>query len=317
MLRIIGMRLLQLVFVLPGVTLTAFVVVNVLPGNVLFAILGPNYSDEAAARVSHDLHLDQPVLLRYWDWLWKFLHGDLANSIIDNSSVGHSLMSAAPATFELVLISQVIAIFMAFSLSVLAVAWSKVWVDRVVTGISLLGNSVPPFVTALIGLMVFSQHWHFFPSLGWVSPSEGGWWENIHALILPAITLAIAIVPGYMRVFRREMQDQLELEEYVTLARMKDIRHSRLMLKHVARNSAPGFITLIGLNSGLLIGLAVIIEQIFAIPGIGSLLLNGIQQRDVPVIQGCLVVIATAVVLFNLLADLAYAALDPRVRADA
>ena len=145
--------------------------------------------------------------------------------------------------------------------------------------------------------------------LGWLG-------ANIRAIILPSTTLAISIFPGYMRIFRREMQDQLESEEYVTLARMKDIKQSRLIMKHVARNSSLGIITLIGLSTGLLIGGAVIIEQIFAIPGIGTLIYDAIQQRDSTTVEGCIVVIAVAIVLLNLLADLAYAALDPRVRAN-
>jgi peptide/nickel transport system permease protein len=126
--------------------------------------------------------------------------------------------------------------------------------------------------------------------------------------------LAISIFPGYLRVFRREMQDQMESEEYVVLARMKGINQGRVVLRHVARNSALGIVTLISLSTGLLIGGAVIVEQIFSIPGIGTLLLNGINGRDAPMVEGCIVTIAVAIVVLNLIADLVYVALDPRVR---
>jgi peptide/nickel transport system permease protein len=316
-LRIIGSRLLQMIPVLFGVTVVAFILVNVLPGNLLYSILGANYSKQAAAVLSQQLHLNEPLIVRYYQWVFNALHGDLGTSLTTHASVAGLIRAAAPPTIELVIVSQIIAIFLGLAFSVLAVASPTVWVDRFATGFSLFGNSIPAFVVALLALIVFSQHWHLVSSIGWISPSVGGWGSNIRAIILPALTLAISIFPGYMRIFRREMQDQLESEEYVTLARMKNIKQSRIIMRHVARNSSLGVITLIGLSTGLLIGGAVIIEQIFAIPGIGTLIYTGIQQRDSSTVLGCIIVIAAAIVVLNMLADLVYAFLDPRVRANA
>jgi peptide/nickel transport system permease protein len=316
-LRITGSRLLQMIPVLFGVTLLAFIAVNVLPGNIIYVILGANYTKAAAAQLTQELHLNQPIIERYFEWAGQVVRGNLGESLITHQSVREAIFTAAPPTIELIIFAQVIAILLAVGVAFAAISSRTTWVDRFATGFSLFGNSIPAFVTALLLVILLSDHWHLVSAIGWVAPSQGGWGANIRAIILPSFCLAISIFPGYMRIFRREMQEQIENEEYVTLAKMKGIRQSRLILRHVARNSALGIITLIGLSTGLLIGGAVIIEQIFAMPGIGQLLLNGIEQRDSTMVEGCIVVIAIAIVLLNLLADLTYAMFDPRVRSDA
>lgn len=316
MLRILTSRLLQMIPVILCVTLLAFIVVNVLPGNILFTILGDNYTPKAAAQLSRELNLNHPLIIRYFEWLGNLFQGRLGTSLLTGQSVASAIWHAAPPTVELVIAAQVIAIVVALVLAFVSVSARTPWVDRSATAISLFGNSVPAFVTALLLLIVFADRLHVVSAIGWVDPTTGGWGANLSAIILPSVVLAISIFPGYLRVFRREMQDQLESEEYVILARMKGISQWRLVLRHVARNSALGVVTLIGLSTGLLIGGAVIVEQIFAIPGIGTLLLNGINGRDAPMVEGCIVTIAVAIVVLNLLADLAYAALDPRVRSE-
>jgi peptide/nickel transport system permease protein len=316
MLKVIGSRLLQMIPVMIGVTLLAFAVVNLLPGNILYQILGVNYTKASAAVLSRQLHLNQPLIVRYLNWVGDLLPGNLGHSLINGQSVGQALWQAAPPTVELILFAQIIAIFLGVLFAVASVASPTPWVDRVATALSLFGNSVPAFVTALLALLLFADHWHLVSSLGWSAPSQAGWGANLRAMLLPAATLGISVFPGYMRIFRREMQEQLENEEYVTLARMKGISRRRLILLHVARNSALGIITLIALSTGLLVGGAVIIEDIFAMPGIGSLLLQAITNRDATMVEGCIVVIAAAIVVLNLVADLLYALFDPRVRSN-
>ena len=210
--------------------------------------------------------------------------------------------------------SLIIAIVLGVAFAVLSVISPLKAVDKAATGLSLVGNSVPAFVTALVLLLLFSVHWHLVSSIGWLPSGANGWGRNITAMILPGTVLALSIFPGYMRVFRHEMYEQLKSEEYVTLARMKGVSRSRLIITHVIRNSSLGIITLIGLSTGLLIGGAIIVEQIFAIPGIGDLLINAINNRDATMLDGCVLVIAIWVVLINLLTDLTYALFDPRVR---
>lgn len=314
MLKIIGSRLLQVIPVMFGVTFLAFAVVNILPGNILFQILGPFYSKSSAAALSVKLHLNEPLVIRYIHWVGSVLHGDLGHSLLNGQSIGTELWQAAPPTVELILLAQIFAIILGIAFAFGAVAARGAWIDRLATSLSLFGNSIPAFVTALLALELFATHWHLLPALGWSAPTHAGWGTNLRSILLPSLTLGVSVFPGYMRIFRREMQDQIENEEYVTLARMKGISHWRLITLHVARNSALGIITLIALSTGLLVGGAVIIEQIFAMPGVGSMLLNAITTRDATTVEGCIVVIAGAIVFLNLLADLLYALFDPRVR---
>jgi peptide/nickel transport system permease protein len=314
MLKVVASRLLQMIPVMFGVTLLAFAVVNLLPGNIIAVILGANYTKASAAILTKQLHLNEPLIVRYFNWVGDLLHGNLGHSLLNGQSVGQALWQAAPPTAELILVAQIIAIILGVTFAVAAVAARSPWVDRIATGLSLFGNSIPAFVTALLALLLFADHWHLVSNLGWSAPSTAGWGANLRAILLPSLTLGISVFPGYMRIFRREMQEQLENEEYVTLARMKGISHRRLILLHVARNSALGIVTLIALSTGLLVGGAVIVEQIFGMPGIGELLISAISNRDATTVEGCIVVIAATIVILNLLADLLYAAFDPRVR---
>lgn len=314
MLRLALSRLLQTIPVVIGVTLTAFVLVNVLPGNILLQVLGSSYTPQSAAILSKQLNLNQPLVVRYFEWLYHALGGDLGTSLVTHQSISTAIATAAPPTFELLVIAQIIAIVLGVVFAVLSVISPLKVVDKAATGLSLVGNSVPAFVTALVLLLVFSVHWHLVSSIGWLPPGVNGWGRNISAMILPGTVLALSIFPGYMRLFRREMYEQLENEEYVTLARMKGVNRPRLIIVHVIRNSSLGIITLIGLSTGLLIGGAIIVEQIFAVPGIGDLLINAINNRDATMLDGCVLVIAVWIVFINLLTDLTYAFLDPRVR---
>lgn len=303
-----------MIFVIILVTALAYFIVNALPGNILYTILGTSYTPHAAAELSRELHLNRPIFVRYFEWLWGAVRGNFGTSLINHENVSSALLASAPATIELLIFAQVLAIALAVIFATLSVLSPFAAVDRIFTGVSLLGNSVPAFVTALICLTIFSDHLHLVSAFGWVSPSQGGWGANVSALFMPSMILAFSVFPGYMRVLRQEMNDQLDNEEYVILARMKGISSKRLIIAHVARNSALGIITLIGVSTGFLVGGAVIIEQIFSIPGIGSLIYNAITQSDVTMVEGCILAITVSIVLLNLLADIAQAALDPRVR---
>jgi peptide/nickel transport system permease protein len=313
MIRIVYIRLMHMIPVLIGVTFLAFVIVNLLPGNLADAIAGPGASPATLAKLTHEFHLDQPILERYWTWLWAALHGNLGNSVTTNEGVLSAIGAAAPPSVELVIYAQIIAIVLGVSTAVIAVLTPWPWVDRLASGLALLGNSLPAFVTGLIALFVFAVHLHLIGSLGWKSPSEGIG-ANLGAITLPALVLGVSVFPSYMRVFRREMIDQLDTEEYVSLAKMKGLSKFRVVTHHVARNSALGLLTLVGLSTGVLIGGAVIIDQVFTIPGLGSLLIAAINTRDAPVLLGCILVIGICIVMLNLIADLLYAVLDPRTR---
>lgn len=314
MLRLILARIPQMIAVVIGVTMISFFLVNVLPGNITLLLLGQNYTKQAAAQLSQQLGLDHPLAIRYLDWVGNALHGNFGTSLVSHVSVAHMMWSDALPTFELVVGAQIVAVVLAAVIAIASVASRRPWIDRFGTGIGLFASSMPSFVLALLLITLLGVHFHLISTIGWRQPSTYGWAGNLNAIALPCVLLGLSVFPGHMRIFRSELYDQLQNEEYVTLARMKGVTTRRLMLKHVARNSAFGFITVTAVSTGFLIGGAVIIENIFGIPGIGSMILSGVTNRDSPVVEGCIAVVAVLIVLFNLVADIAYALLDPRVR---
>lgn len=308
------LRLPQLLLVMLGCTLLSFCVVNVLPGDILHSILGEGYNAQAAAALSNKLGLDKPLLVRYVDWLGNALRGDFGESLTTSESVASKIGRVAPPSIELMVLGQVVAIVLAVTAAVASVVTRRRWLDRLITAISLVSNSMPPFVVGLLLLQLLSVKLHLISSIGWVSVSEGGLAQNLAAIALPSFILGLALFPGHMRVFRRELMDQIEDEEYITLARMKGITTARIIGRHVARNSMFGLLTVIGISTANLLAATVILEQIFSIPGLGSLLTQAVTTHDSTTVVGCIALISVVVVSFNLLIDIGYAALDPRVR---
>lgn len=313
MIRLILARIPQMVAVVLGVTIVAFFMVNILPGNILFVILGENYSKASAAAVTKQLNLNHPLLIRYFDWLGHAVRGDFGSSLVSHASVTSLMRTDALPTIELVIGGQLVALVLGVGLAVLSVGSRRAWVDRIGTGAGLFAASMPAFVLALLIVWVFSMHWHIVSPDGWSAPAHG-WGKNLRDIALPAILLGIGVFPGHMRIFRAELYEQIEGEEYVTLARMKGVSTRRLIFRHLTRNSAFGLLTVTAVSTGTLIAGAVILENIFGIPGIGSLILQGVQTRDAPVVQGCITVVAVVIVILNLLSDVGYMLLDPRVR---
>ncbi|WP_162950269.1 ABC transporter permease [Rhizobium jaguaris] len=314
MLRMIVTRIPQMIVVILIVTIIAFVMVNLLPGDIVSVILGDQYTPEAAAQLTQELSLDQPVPIRYLIWLWRAVHLDFGTSLATHVSVVESMLQDALPTLELVIGAMVSAVILGSALAIGAVASRNPWIDRAGTALALFCTSLPNFILALIVTTIFGVQLHIIPTIGWADPGDAGWGANIGAIIMPSIILGLTIFPSIMRIFRSELQEQLESEEYVTLARMKGVTGWGLIWRHVARNSAFGLITVVAAGLGPLVSGAVILENIFAIPGLGTLLFQGIQLHDSPVVVGCVTVVAVIVVLSNLGADLVYAALDPRVR---
>jgi peptide/nickel transport system permease protein len=305
-------RLLQMIVVLICVTALGFGLVNLLQGDVLFALLGENYTPQAAAQLTAELHLDQPIWTRYLYWIGGVLQGDLGTSLVTKQSVADAIGGALPPTVELLIGAQIVALALALVTTALAVRYR--WADKVVTFIALVSNSIPSFVLALLLIIVFATTFHALPSIGWADPDRAGWAQNIRAMVMPSIALGFSIFPEYMRVFRSEIQQQLEQEEYVTLARMKGVSPRRVLLRHVVFNSMGGLLTLIAMTTGFLIGGVVIVEEVFSIPGIGSLVFDAISNRDSIMLEGALVLIAAGVVVANLVGELVHMRIDPRVR---
>lgn len=312
-LRFILRRLLAAIPVLFGVTFLTFVVMNALPGDAAQELLGSQATPAEIHEFSIKLGLDKPFLTRYGDWLHGVVTGHLGHSLSSGQSVTGILGADLPITFELILFAFLLCLLFAVPTAILSARRPGGIFDRASMVFSMGGLSIAPYVLALLLVYVFAVRLNVLPAIGWVPPSQG-LGQNIRSLTLPAVSLALPLMCFYARLLRADLLEQLNGEDYVVTARAKGAGPWAVLLRHVFRNSVFGLITVVALNLGTLLGVTVIIEDIFSLPGIGHELLSAISNRDVPVVEGAVFVFAVVVVLANLLADLLYSALDPRVR---
>ena len=313
MLRFVVRRLLAAIPVLFGVTLLTFVVMNSLPGDAAQELLGAQATPAEVHQLSVKLGLDKPFLTRYGDWLHGLVTGHLGHSLSSGQSVTSILGSDLPITFELILYAFLLSLLIAVPFALLSARRPRGIFDRISMVFSMSGLSIAPYVLALLLVWVFAVKLNVLPAIGWVPPDQG-LGQNIRSLTLPAISIAIPLMCFYTRLLRADLLEQLYGEDYVVTARAKGAGPWAVLMRHTLRNSVFGLITVIALNLGTLLGVTVIIEDIFGLPGIGHELLSAISNRDAPVVEGAVLVFAVVVVLANLLADLLYSALDPRVR---
>jgi peptide/nickel transport system permease protein len=307
-LRVVGRRLLIAIPVLWGVTFLTFVVLNALPGDAASALLGANATPQEVRALSIKLHLNEPFLVRYGHWLGGVLHGDLGTSLYYNQPVASILAQRLPVTIELVAYALVITFVVSVPLAIVSARRPRGVTDRASMALSMGSLSIAPYVLALLLILVFAVDLRWLPAL---AAGTGG---DIRDLTLPAITLAVPLIGFYTRFLRADLLEQMQSEDYTVTALAKGLSRGQVLTRHALRNSAIGLVTVIGLNLATLIGATVIVEQIFGLSGIGSELLKSINNRDVPLVEGIVLVFATIVVLANLAADLLYDVLDPRIR---
>lgn len=311
--RLVARRVVQLVPVVVGVSFLTFLLLNLLPGNVAVAILGNNATPQSVATLSHQLHLDQPLLVRYWHWAWAALHGNLGNSLTTHQSVVSTVWQRVPVSLEVLVLSLLIALALAVPVGAVAARYRERVPDRLLGMWSFCGLSIPPFLLALVLILVFAVKLHWLPATGFTHLSDGVV-PSLKTAILPAATLAFGAFAVYARLLRSEMVRELDTEDYVMTARAKGASERRVLVRHVLRNSSFGLITAVGVDFGRLLGGAVVVETVFALPGVGQLLISSIYQRDVTVVQGVVLLISVVVVLANLAVDVLYSVLDPRIR---
>jgi peptide/nickel transport system permease protein len=312
-LRLAGRRLLAAIPVLFGVTFLTYVVMNLLPGDAAQELLGANATPAEVHQLEVQLHLNEPFWVRYGDWLGGVFHGSLGTSLVNGENVTTILGARLPVTVELLLYAFVVSIVLAVGLAVLVARWPNGIMDRVSLVISMVGLSVAPYVLALVLIYLFAVKLQWFPAIGYTSLSASPV-ENIKSLTLPAAAIGFPLFAIYTRLLRADIVEQMQREDYVVTARAKGVRPRRILLRHALPNSLFGLITLVALNLGALVGAVAIIEPIFSLPGVGDILIQSINDHDVPVVEGIVVVFAVVVVVGNLLADILYAALDPRIR---
>jgi peptide/nickel transport system permease protein len=288
-------------------------VMNLLPGDAAQELLGANATPAEVHQLEIELHLNEPFWVRYGHWLAGVLHGNLGTSVVNGENVTTILGARLPVTAELLGYAFVASIVLAVGLGVLAARKPNGIADRFSIVVSMTGLSVAPYVLALVLIYIFAVRLQWFPAIGYTAPSVN-LAENIKSLTLPAVAIGFPLFSVYTRLLRADIVEQMQREDYIVTARAKGVPPWRILLRHALPNSMFGLITLIGLNLGTLVGAVAIIEPIFSLPGVGAILIQSITDHDVPVVEGIVVVFATVVVVANLLTDVLYTALDPRIR---
>ena len=292
-----------------GVAIVTFLLLRLIPGDPARAVLGVHASPQQVAQLRHQLGLDQPVYRQLWSFLAGLAHGSTGTSIYYKVPVSSLIWTALPVTASLVGVSVVFCVLIAVPLASVAAARQDRAADHAVRVFSLVGLGLPSFFLGIVLIIVFAVDVHWFNVGGWGTTVP----EHLRGLVLPGLTAAIAIVPVLIRSLRAGMLEVIDAD-FVAAARAKGLRGPRVLLAHVARNALVPALTLLGINIAYLIGSTVVIERVFDLSGLGNLMLNAIGVRDFPVVQGVAIVYAIAVVIINLLTDLAIARLDPRVR---
>jgi glutathione transport system permease protein len=309
MLKHLVQRLLLSVPVVLAVIFVGFALLMLVPSDPAAIIAGENASPETLAGIRESLGLDQPIWLQFYHHILRLAHGDLGRSMLNGTPTIVELRRTIGATIELAVVSMLWAIPTGIVLGVVTAVKPGGWVDRLIMGLSVLGISTPIFMTGLLLIQIFG-YW-----LGWLpTQGRGGplWTlEGVRHIILPAFTLGTVLVGPIARMSRTSMLDVLN-QDYIKLARSKGLSETRVLIKHGLRNALIPTITLIGLQAGYLLGGTVVTETIFAWPGVGRLALDAIAQRDGPIMQGVILVIALIFVAINIIVDLVTVALDPR-----
>jgi peptide/nickel transport system permease protein len=312
MLGFVARRLLYLVPVLVAVSLLTFLIASLLPGDLAYVILGDQATPEKVAALRHDMGLDQPIWWRYASWLGHVLQGDFGRSFRTGQTVLQAVSERLPVSLELMVLAELGALAIGIPLAIACAVRSGSAFDRFMTGSAFGMLSVPAFLSAILLIYLFAVELRWLPATGYV-PFEEDPVGNLRSFLLPALTLALGEWPVLMRVLRSDMIATLQ-EDYIAMARAKGLKPSRILLVHALKPSSLTLVTVTGINIGRLIGGTVIVESIFALPGIGRLLLGAIFTRDLIILQGVVLFVALGYVLMNFIVDMLYAVLDPRIR---
>lgn len=312
MLSYIVRRLILGIPVLIIISAIVFLVTYLIPGDPAMVVLGQGASPDALEAVRHRLGLDQPVLMRYLYWLHDLMQGNLGYSILSRQPVWKLIGHSLPITLYLTLLSMLIAVLISIPLGTISALRRNTWIDLASTTWAFAGVSMPGFWLAMMLLYVFGVRLQWVPLQGYISPLDD-LGMSLRTMILPAFTLGVFLSGPLTRYLRSSMLQTLS-QDYVQVARAKGLSGQKILWHHVLRNSLIPFITVLGIQFGYLVGGAVVVENVFALPGIGDLAVSAIGNRDFPVIQGVTLVVAFVVVMINLAVDIACALLDPRIR---
>lgn len=307
----VGGRLLQMIPVVLGVTIISFFILRLIPGDPAIVMLGSHYTPARGAQLRENLGLNQPVWEQYYHFMKHLFEGNLGDSIYYGLPVAHLIGQRLPVTLWLAVYSTVIAIVISIPLATVSALRKDKLTDQSVRSVFLLAFAMPPFWVGLVLVLLFSLHWQFFPVSGYGDTFQA----HLYNLFLPALTIALGFAAILIRTLRNSILNVLGAD-FLDTARAKGLGHVRILRRHVLRNALLSAVTVIGVNLSYLIGSTVVIENVFALPGLGQLLASSIFTRDLSVVQGITLVFGFFVVIVNVLTDVTYAALDPRVSYD-
>lgn len=314
LLQFLSTKLLRVVVQVIVVATLVFSLIHFMPGDPAVLVLGTERGADpaAVAEMRHTLGLDQPLIQQYFNWLAKFVRFDFGVSLYDTTTVKTYIAQRLPNTIELAVVAIILATIIGVPLGILAALRRQSFLDLALSSLSALGVSIPVYVLGTFLILVFSFQFQLLPASGFVAFSDDPV-KHILRLALPAITLALGLAASIARMTRSSMLEVLN-KEFIQTLRAKGVSEWSIIFKHAFRNAIIPVITIIGLQLGNLIGGTVLIEYLFNWPGMSTLLVKSIESRDYPLIQGCIVVMATFFILVNMLVDLLYGLMDPRVR---
>jgi peptide/nickel transport system permease protein len=308
----IAKRLVLVVPVVFAVALVCFLLVHIAPGDPLVSVLPPDASQELAEQMRKAYGFDRPLPVQFGIWAWKALNGDLGTSIATGRAVAEEVTRAVGNTVMLAMLASLIGFISGLMFGFLAGYFRDTWVDKLVTTLSITGVSMPHYWLGMVLVIIFSVQLGWLPAVG---AGPGGWawdWAHFQHMILPAVTMSVIPMGIVARTVRALVGDLLS-QEFVTALRAKGLTEKRVFV-HVAKNAAPTAIAVMGLQFGYLLGGSILIETVFSWPGTGFLLNSAIFQRDLPLLQGTILVLALFFVFLNLIVDVIQAAIDPRIK---
>jgi len=310
--RLVLRRLLATIPVLVLVTAGVFALIHLTPGDPIDVMMAESVDATVKANLRRELGLDRPIYVQYAAWTWRLLHGDLGRSIRNGEPVIENVGRRIRPSLQLAALAMAISLVVATPLGILSAARRNTSVDRVGTTFALFGICMPNFLLALLLIFFFGVKLRWLPISGYVDPLEE-MLPGLRSLVLPALTLGLALAAVVTRTLRSSMLDALS-EDYVRTARAKGLSESSIIRGHVLKNALIPVVTVLGLQLGTLIGGAVITEYVFALPGVGRLVVDAVFARDYPLVQGVVLLIAVGFILSNLAVDLLYGWIDPRIR---
>lgn len=307
MLKIIYRRLVEVLIFVLLITFVSFLFIRMAPGDPVLTILNVDelsVSQNQVEKLREDMGFNDPLIVQYGKWIMDYVQLDFGQSYITNQPVMDVLLAVLPATLELILGSLVVMVVISISLGSLSALYRNTWIDQISRVFSIIGASIPSFWLGLILIDLFAVRLNWFPTMGR---------DSFISLILPSITLGVAMAGVYVRLIRSSLLDSLG-QEFIRAARSRGIPESRIFIAHAFRHSLPPVITVFGVSMGSLIGGVVVVEVLFAYPGIGKLIVDSIRQRDYPLIQGYILIMACIVFIINTIVDISYRYVHPEIR---